>query len=335
MNLLDMSATSSIIESYQLSTENLDEEIDFMRLHARLFRQQDGYRLPGDQRGCDHLLETRLLYWHEIGRNMGDSTKLAGGGATWTQKTFPKPSLYPFEKVKFLNQSRPLTVAKVRQGLNVCRDGAVVSKAAWLVPEEDRATFWDWFNEGGVPSRPLETYWRLINNVTLTRRMLFQMRKVDDPTCQHCQQGTETVKHIAVDCGHTKEFWSHVVTYLEEVLGFEMKEEEAEGSQAAQGFPLFRKSIAPKDRSKGRVAKKNTEEDRRKRETERQGEREKREKRRILRIVVCTAVDHLVKARHKLNDTSDAGPTPLPNPGQLVQQVRNTVRRLQRYNSLA
>ena len=60
-----------------------------------------------------------------------------------------------------------------------------------------------------IPSKIKAFGWRACQNILPTKMNLFHRKVIEDPTCDECGLGPETVLHVLCQCSKAKEVWKH------------------------------------------------------------------------------------------------------------------------------
>ena len=60
-----------------------------------------------------------------------------------------------------------------------------------------------------MPSKIKAFGWRACQNILPTKMNLFHRKVIEDPTCDECGLGPETVLHMLYQCSKAKEVWKH------------------------------------------------------------------------------------------------------------------------------
>ncbi|SGZ29462.1 BQ5605_C056g12667 [Microbotryum silenes-dioicae] len=107
---------------------------------------------------------------------------------------------------------------------SVPREGGCVKRFRDGTPQSDRKRFWRWLHDRFASAVEQDTHWRLMYDVTPTRKRQHTQGHASSPTCLFCGNDAaviETVSHYFFECAYSTSFWGGVLRILFDKLGIE------------------------------------------------------------------------------------------------------------------
>ncbi|SGY57165.1 BQ5605_C006g04231 [Microbotryum silenes-dioicae] len=112
--------------------------------------------------------------------------------------------------------------------------------------QSDRKRFWRWLHDRFASAVEQDTHWRLMYDVTPTRKRQHTQGHASSPTCLFCGNDAaviETVSHYFFECAYSTSFWGGVLRILFDKLGIEDTDVDPSTftpEQLTMGLPLLR-----------------------------------------------------------------------------------------------
>ncbi|SGZ35631.1 BQ5605_C143g13437 [Microbotryum silenes-dioicae] len=137
-------------------------------------------------------------------------------------KEAPRPRCF-----NFFGLTRPFTIRKLRRLVNVVRFPGRVDRVKRFrdgTSQSDRKRFWRWLHDRFASAVEQDTHWRLMYDVTPTRKRQHTQGHASSPTCLFCGNDAaviETVSHYFFECAYSTSFWGGVLRILFDKLGIE------------------------------------------------------------------------------------------------------------------
>ncbi|SGZ27212.1 BQ5605_C025g10082 [Microbotryum silenes-dioicae] len=137
-------------------------------------------------------------------------------------KEAPRPRCF-----NFFGLTRPFTIRKLRRLVNVVRFPGREDRVKRFrdgTSQSDRKRFWRWLHDRFASAVEQDTHWRLMYDVTPTRKRQHTQGHASSPTCLFCGNDAaaiETVSHYFFECAYSTSFWGGVLRILFDKLGIE------------------------------------------------------------------------------------------------------------------
>ncbi|SGY96019.1 BQ5605_C036g11535 [Microbotryum silenes-dioicae] len=112
--------------------------------------------------------------------------------------------------------------------------------------QSDRKRFWRWLHDRFASAVEQDTHWRLMYDVTPTRKRQHTQGHASLPTCLFCGNDAaviETVSHYFFGCAYSASYWSGILRILFDKLGIEDTDVDPSTftqEQLTMGLPLLR-----------------------------------------------------------------------------------------------
>ncbi|SGY88376.1 BQ5605_C138g13414 [Microbotryum silenes-dioicae] len=166
-------------------------------------------------------------------------------GESLAAKTAVRPARIPLKEdphprcFNFFGLTRPFTIRKLRRLVNTVRfPGRTVRTELCLVgnlrslgssvsretSQSGRQRFWSWLHDRFASAAEQDTHWRLMYDVTPTRKKQHVQGHASSPSCLFCGNDAaviETVSHYFFGCAYSASYWSAVLRILFDKLGIE------------------------------------------------------------------------------------------------------------------
>ncbi|SGY14737.1 BQ5605_C013g07070 [Microbotryum silenes-dioicae] len=210
-----------------------------------------GWALVGHRRGFwQHSKEPALQHehvWSRVGQLLKAKAllpKTALRPARIPLKEAPRPRCF-----NFLGLTRPFTIRKLRRLVNVVRFPGREDRVKRFrdgTSQSDRKRFWRWLHDRFASAVEQDTHWRLMYDVTPTRKRQHTQGHASSPTCLFCGNDAaviETVSHYFFECAYSTSFWGGVLRILFDKLGIEDTDVDPSTftpEQLTMGLPLLR-----------------------------------------------------------------------------------------------
>ncbi|SGZ31233.1 BQ5605_C047g12342 [Microbotryum silenes-dioicae] len=210
-----------------------------------------GWALVGHRRGFwQHSKEPALQHehvWSRVGQLLKAKAllpKTALRPARIPLKEAPRPRCF-----NFFGLTRPFTIRKLRRFVNVVRFPGREDRVKRFrdgTSQSDRKRFWRWLHDRFASAVEQDTHWRLMYDVTPTRKRQHTQGHASSPTCLFCGNDAaviETVSHYFFECAYSTSFWGGVLRILFDKLGIEDTDVDPSTftpEQLTMGLPLLR-----------------------------------------------------------------------------------------------
>ncbi|SGZ35522.1 BQ5605_C062g12751 [Microbotryum silenes-dioicae] len=210
-----------------------------------------GWALVGHRRGFwQHSKEPALQHehvWSRVGQLLKAKAllpKTALRPARIPLKEAPRPRCF-----NFFGLTRPFTIRKLRRLVNVVRFPGREDRVKRFrdgTSQSDRKRFWRWLHDRFASAVEQNTHWRLMYDVTPTRKRQHTQGHASSPTCLFCGNDAaaiETVSHYFFECAYSTSFWGGVLRILFDKLGIEDTDVDPSTftpEQLTMGLPLLR-----------------------------------------------------------------------------------------------
>ncbi|SGY15525.1 BQ5605_C013g07393 [Microbotryum silenes-dioicae] len=210
-----------------------------------------GWALVGHRRGFwQHSKEPALRHehvWSRVGQLLKAKAllpKTALRPARIPLKEAPRPRCF-----NFFGLTRPFTIRKLRRLVNVVRFPGREDRVKRFrdgTSQSDRKRFWRWLHDRFASAVEQDTHWRLMYDVTPTRKRQHTQGHASSPTCLFCGNDAaviETVLHYFFECAYSTSFWGGVLRILFDKLGIEDTDVDPSTftlEQLTMGLPLLR-----------------------------------------------------------------------------------------------
>ncbi|GAA5921505.1 hypothetical protein JCM1841_005489 [Sporobolomyces salmonicolor] len=102
----------------------------------------------------------------------------------------------------FLDHSPPFSSRDIRQSLNAT---ATPTQPALRLPEigpDECEALWRWLQRGRVSAREVDTHWRALHGILITRARLHLLQHSSSPACIFCG-AKDTVTHAYMECEYS------------------------------------------------------------------------------------------------------------------------------------
>ncbi|SGY88869.1 BQ5605_C134g13385 [Microbotryum silenes-dioicae] len=177
--------------------------------------RREGLALVGHRRGFwQHSKEPALQHehvWSRVGQLLKAKAllpKTALRPARIPLKEAPRPRCF-----NFFGLTRPFTIRKLRRLVNVVRFPGREDRVKRFrdgTSQSDRKRFWRWLHDRFASAVEQDTHWRLMYDVTPTRKRQHTQGHASSPTCLFCGNDAaviETVSHYFFECAYSTSFW--------------------------------------------------------------------------------------------------------------------------------
>ncbi|SGY27628.1 BQ5605_C126g13336 [Microbotryum silenes-dioicae] len=201
--------------------------------------RRKGLALVGHRRGFwQHSKEPALRHehvWARVGQKLKAKALLP--------KTAVRPARIPLKEdphprcFNFFGLTRPFTIRKLRRLVNTVRFRGRTS---------GRQRFWSWLHDRFASAAEQDTHWRLMYDVTPTRKKQHVQGHASSPSCLFCGNDAaviETVSHYFFGCAYSASYWSGVLRILFDKLGIadtDVDPSTFTQEQLTMGLPLLR-----------------------------------------------------------------------------------------------
>ncbi|SCZ87244.1 BZ3500_MvSof-1268-A1-R1_C153g00799 [Microbotryum saponariae] len=222
-------------EGAQHAYDDADAVAKFAQIADLYWRDEGkGWALVGHRRGFwQHSKEPALQHEHTALRP-----------ARIPLKEAPRPRCF-----NFFGLSRPFTIRKLRRLVNKVRFPGREDRVKRFpdgTSQSDRKRFWRWLHDRFASAVEQDTHWRLMYDVTPTRKRQHTQGHASSPTCLFCGNDAaviETVSHYFFECAYSTSFWGGVLRILLDKLGIEDTDVDPSTftpEQLTMGLPLLR-----------------------------------------------------------------------------------------------
>ncbi|SDA01136.1 BZ3500_MvSof-1268-A1-R1_Chr10-4g03094 [Microbotryum saponariae] len=239
-------------EGAQHAYDDADAVAKFAQIADLYWRDEGkGWALVGHRRGFwQHSKEPALQHehvWSRVGQLLKAKAllpKTALRPARIPLKEAPRPRCF-----NFFGLSRPFTIRKLRRLVNKVRFPGREDRVKRLpdgTSQSDRKRFWRWLHDRFASAVEQDTHWRLMYDVTPTRKRQHTQGHASSPTCLFCGNDAaviETVSHYFFECAYSTSFWGGVLRILLDKLGIEDTDVDPSTftpEQLTMGLPLLR-----------------------------------------------------------------------------------------------
>ncbi|SGZ35062.1 BQ5605_C069g12855 [Microbotryum silenes-dioicae] len=190
------------------------------------------------------------LYWRDEGKGWALHVWARVGQKLKAKALLPKtavrPARIPLKEdphprcFNFFGLTRPFTIRKLRRLVNTVRfpgkdgqDRALpggqpqeprVKRFPEGTSQSGRQRFWSWLHDRFASAAEQDTHWRLMYDVTPTRKKQHVQGHASSPSCLFCGNDAaviETVSHYFFGCAYSASYWSGVLRILFDKLGIE------------------------------------------------------------------------------------------------------------------
>ncbi|SDA06491.1 BZ3501_MvSof-1269-A2-R1_Chr4-1g06536 [Microbotryum saponariae] len=239
-------------EGAQHAYDDADAVAKFAQIADLYWRDEGkGWALVGHRRGFwQHSKEPALQHehvWSRVGQLLKAKAllpKTALRPARIPLKEAPRPRCF-----NFFGLSRPFTIRKLRRLVNKVRFPGREDRVKRFpdgTSQSDRKRFWRWLRDRFASAVEQDTHWRLMYDVTPTRKRQHTQGHASSPTCLFCGNDAaviETVSHYFFECAYSTSFWGGVLRILLDKLGIEDTDVDPSTftpEQLTMGLPLLR-----------------------------------------------------------------------------------------------
>ncbi|SCZ98675.1 BZ3500_MvSof-1268-A1-R1_Chr3-1g05541 [Microbotryum saponariae] len=239
-------------EGAQHAYDDADAVAKFAQIADLYWRDEGkGWALVGHRRGFwQHSKEPALQHehvWSRVGQLLKAKAllpKTALRPARIPLKEAPRPRCF-----NFFGLSRPFTIRKLRRLVNKVRFPGREDRVKRFpdgTSQSDRKRFWRWLHDRFASAVEQDTHWRLMYDVTPTRKRQHTQGHASSPTCLFCGNDAaviETVSHYFFECAYSTSFWGGVLRILLDKLGIEDTDVDPSTftpEQLTMGLPLLR-----------------------------------------------------------------------------------------------
>ncbi|SCZ93679.1 BZ3501_MvSof-1269-A2-R1_Chr1-1g00806 [Microbotryum saponariae] len=239
-------------EGAQHAYDDADAVAKFAQIADLYWRDEGkGWALVGHRRGFwQHSKEPALQHehvWSRVGQLLKAKAllpKTALRPARIPLKEAPRPRCF-----NFFGFSRPFTIRKLRRLVNKVRFPGREDRVKRFpdgTSQSDRKRFWRWLHDRFASAVEQDTHWRLMYDVTPTRKRQHTQGHASSPTCLFCGNDAaviETVSHYFFECAYSTSFWGGVLRILLDKLGIEDTDVDPSTftpEQLTMGLPLLR-----------------------------------------------------------------------------------------------
>ncbi|SCZ99731.1 BZ3501_MvSof-1269-A2-R1_Chr12-2g03433 [Microbotryum saponariae] len=239
-------------EGAQHAYDDADAVAKFAQIADLYWRDEGkGWALVGHRRGFwQHSKEPALQHehvWSRVGQLLKAKAllpKTALRPARIPLKEAPRPRCF-----NFFGLSRPFTIRKLRRLVNKVRFPGREDRVKRFpdgTSQSDRKRFWRWLHDRFASAVEQDTHWRLMYDVTPTRKRQHTQGHASSPTCLFCGNDAaviETVSHYFFECAYSTSFWGGVLRILLDKLGIEDTDIDPltfTPEQLTMGLPLLR-----------------------------------------------------------------------------------------------
>ncbi|SDA01216.1 BZ3500_MvSof-1268-A1-R1_C087g00472 [Microbotryum saponariae] len=203
-------------EGAQHAYDDADAVAKFAQIADLYWRDEGkGWALVGHRRGFwQHSKEPALQHehvWSRVGQLLKAKAllpKTALRPARIPLKEAPRPRCF-----NFFGLSRPFTIRKLRRLVNKVRFPGREDRVKRFpdgTSQSDRKRFWRWLHDRFASAVEQDTHWRLMYDVTPTRKRQHTQGHASSPTCLFCGNDAaviETVSHYFFECAYSTSFW--------------------------------------------------------------------------------------------------------------------------------
>ncbi|SCZ96699.1 BZ3500_MvSof-1268-A1-R1_C083g00448 [Microbotryum saponariae] len=200
----------------QHAYDDADAVAKFAQIADLYWRDEGkGWALVGHRRGFwQHSKEPALQHehvWSRVGQLLKAKAllpKTALRPARIPLKEAPRPRCF-----NFFGLSRPFTIRKLRRLVNKVRFPGREDRVKRFpdgTSQSDRKRFWRWLHDRFASAVEQDTHWRLMYDVTPTRKRQHTQGHASSPTCLFCGNDAaviETVSHYFFECAYSTSFW--------------------------------------------------------------------------------------------------------------------------------
>ncbi|SGZ10289.1 BQ5605_C108g13198 [Microbotryum silenes-dioicae] len=239
-------------EDVKYAYDDADAVAKFAQIADLYWRDEGkGWALVGHRRGFwQHSKEPALQHehvWSRVGQLLKAKAllpKTALRPARIPLKEAPRPRCF-----NFFGLTRPFTIRKLRRLVNVVRFPGREDRVKRFrdgTSQSDRKRFWRWLHDRFASAVEQDTHWRLMYDVTPTRKRQHTQGYASSPTCLFCGNDAaviETVSHYFFECAYSTSFWGGVLRILFDKLGIEDTDVDPSTftpEQLTMGLPLLR-----------------------------------------------------------------------------------------------
>ncbi|SGY53843.1 BQ5605_C006g03809 [Microbotryum silenes-dioicae] len=212
------------------------------------------------------------LYWRDKGKGWALHVWARIGQKLKAKALLPKtavrPARIPLKEdphpwcFNFFGLTRPFTICKLRRLVNTVRfpgkdgqDRALpggqpqeprVKHFPKGTSQSGRQRFWSWLHDRFASAAEQDTHWRLMYDVTPTRKKQHVQGHASSPSCLFCGNDAaviKTVSHYFFGCAYSASYWSGVLRILFNKLGIEdtdVNPSTFTQEQLNMGLPLLR-----------------------------------------------------------------------------------------------
>ncbi|SGY55966.1 BQ5605_C006g04098 [Microbotryum silenes-dioicae] len=212
------------------------------------------------------------LYWRDEGKGWALHVWARVGQKLKAKALLPKtavrPARIPLKEdphprcFNFFGLTRPFTIRKLRRLVNTVRfpgkdgqDRALpggqpqeprVKRFPEGTSQSGRQRFWSWLHDRFASAAEQDTHWRLMYDVTPTRKKQHVQGHASSPSCLFCGNDAaviETVSHYFFGCAYSASYWSGVLRILFDKLGIadtDVDPSTFTQEQLTMGLPLLR-----------------------------------------------------------------------------------------------
>ncbi|SGZ28069.1 BQ5605_C026g10269 [Microbotryum silenes-dioicae] len=212
------------------------------------------------------------LYWRDEGKGWALHVWARVGQKLKAKALLPKtavrPARIPLKEdlhprcFNFFGLTQPFTIRKLRRLVNTVwfpgkdgQDRALpggqpqeprVKRFPEGTSQSGRQRFWSWLHDRFASAAEQDTHWRLMYNVTLTRKKQHVQGHASSPLCLFCGNDAaviETVSHYFFGCAYSASYWSGVLRILFDKLGIadtDVDPSTFTQEQLTMGLPLLR-----------------------------------------------------------------------------------------------
>ncbi|SGZ11271.1 BQ5605_C106g13184 [Microbotryum silenes-dioicae] len=197
------------------------------------------------------------LYWRDEGKGWALHVWARVGQKLKAKALLPKtavrPARIPLKEdphprcFNFFGLTRPFTIRSFDRALP---GGQPQEPRVKRFPEgtsqSGRQRFWSWLHDRFASAAEQDTHWRLMYDVTPTRKKQHVQGHASSPSCLFCGNDAaviETVSHYFFGCAYSASYWSGVLRILFDKLGIEDTDVDPSTftqEQLTMGLPLLR-----------------------------------------------------------------------------------------------
>ncbi|SGZ30059.1 BQ5605_C114g13238 [Microbotryum silenes-dioicae] len=166
-------------------------------------------------------------------------------------KTAVRPARIPLKEdphprcFNFFGLTRPFTIRKLPLPGGQPQEPRV-KRFPEGTSQSGRQRFWSWLHDRFASAAEQDTHWRLMYDVTPTRKKQHVQGHASSPSCLFCGNDAaviETVSHYFFGCAYSASYWSGVLRILFDKLGIEDTDVDPSTftqEQLTMGLPLLR-----------------------------------------------------------------------------------------------